>query len=171
MFQNLRSGSPFYILYKNELKLSIGEVVNVGVPVPQYGTTYQNGVLSTPKSYVDVKVNVNGEEINLQKLPADLSIADFGTSGMVVSENREAITNEIDAIKSIRVRELSREKQNKEDVVKCDQMLAYLNPHLAKEAEQNAEMENLKKKIESYGDDIAEIKSLLKSLGRNSSKS
>ena len=97
MFKDLRSGSPFYILYKNEPRLAVAEVKEVSLPVPQFGLTYQSGLMSQPRNTVDVKVSIDGEDTTLQKIPADLAIADFG-SGMVVSEDSNSISNEITAL-------------------------------------------------------------------------
>ena len=102
MFSNLRIGTPLYILHKQDPKLEIGEVTFVSQPAPQFGTTYTSGYpMPAPKMLVDVKIkSPGGEVVDLQKLPADLSIADFG-NGMVVSESRDAIYNEIDAISEL----------------------------------------------------------------------
>lgn len=147
MFQNLRVGAPFYILYKSELKLSIGEVANVGVPVPQYGSTYQNGILTQPKSTVDIKVSVNGEDVMLKALPSELSIADFGSSGMVVSESKDSIQSEIDAFQNTSLRALGETDKHKEIVSACDRMKRQLNPQIAKEAEQIQRIDNLEGKL------------------------
>lgn len=163
MFQSLRTGTPIYILYKKERKLAIGEVVEVSSPTQQFGMTYQNGLLAPPKSFVDIRVNIGTETINLQSLPADMTIADFGNTGMVVSENREQMTNEIDAFEATSTRALGEVDMHKDIVARCKEMRAQLNPQIAKEVEQAKEIEGLKA-------DITEIKSLLKALGRNSSK-
>lgn len=162
MFQNLRSGAPFYILYKSEPKLSIGEVVSVGAPVPQFGNTYQNGILTPPKSTVDVKVSVSGEDVMLQSLPSDLSIADFGSSGMVVSESKDAIQSEIDAFKSTSVRALGEVERHKKIVSACDEMLCALNPQIAREAEQSSRIDSLEGKLTNIEQMLAKV------LGRNS---
>lgn len=162
MFQSLRTGSPFYILYKSEPKLSVGEVESVGSPVPQYGTTYQNGMITPPKNFVDVKVRIGGELVNLQMLPAELSIADFGTSGMVVSESREDILNEIIGFQGIAERELQDVPKNEHIVSECKAMRAMLDPQIAKEVEQS-------KKIEMLESRLGNIESMLsKALGRSS---
>lgn len=159
MFQNLRVGSPLYILYKNEPRLAIGEVVSVGTPMPQFGMNYQNGMLSQPRNTVDVKANINGEEVTLQKLPCDLVIADFGSTGMVVSESKEAILSEIESFRGINAKALNDMPKFQHNVEECDKMSAQLNPHIAKEVEQAKEIESLKA-------DISDMKAMLsKALG------
>lgn len=162
MFQNLRTGSPFYILYKNEPKLSIGEVRQVSQPYPQFGVTYQQGILSQPKNLVDIKVMVDGEEVTLQKIPADLAIADFGT-GMVVSENKEAIVNEIEAYKHNSEKHISDTPKHEHIVAECLSMLGALNPQVARETEQE-------KRIEFLTGELADIKAMLSGILEHGTK-
>ena len=97
MFQNVRKGTPIYLLHRNEAKVEIGEVVGVSMAQPMFNHSYQNGQYLQPKNVVDIQVSINGKTINLQKLPADATIAD--DNGMVVSESRDAILTEIDILK------------------------------------------------------------------------
>lgn len=160
MFQSLRKGTPLYILNKKERNLTIGEVAEVSAPTQQFGTTYQNGFLAPPKSFVDISVNVNGEIINLQGLPADVTIADFGGTGMVVSESRDQMNSELDAFEATSAKALSEEEMHRDIVAKCKEMRAILNPQIAKEVKQAKEIEGIKA-------EITEIKSLLQALGQN----
>lgn len=153
MFQSLRGGSPFYMLHKNEPKLVIGEVVNTENLVPMLNTTFQNGIISQPKNVIDVNVRVGEETMKFQKLPADLSIADFGT-GIVVSDSRDAIINEVEAFRNASVRILGEVERHQKIVAECDMMLGQLNPHLATEARQSKEIESLK-------NEMADIKDML----------
>lgn len=172
MFQGLRVGSPIFLLSKSEPKIDIAEVVSVGNPTPQYNAaSFQNGNFMPPTNTVDVKVRIGEQVIDLQKLPAEQSIADFGTAGMVVSENRDAIINEIDAFKKLSLRALEDVDRHKHVVKECDVMLASLNPHLKKEAEQAEEIANLKQGMADLRDDMTDIKGMLtKALNRGSSK-
>lgn len=172
MFQGLRVGSPIFILSKNEPKIDIAEVVSVGNPTPQYNAaTFQGGNFLPPKNTVDIKARIGEQVIDLQKLPADVSIADFGTSGMVVSESRDAILSEIDGFKKLSLRALEDVDRHKHIVVECDNMLASLNPQIRKEAEQAEEIANLKRGMADLRDDMTDIKGMLtKALNRSSSK-
>lgn len=161
MFQGLRAGSPIYLLSKSEPKIEIAEVISVGNPVPQYGANFQTGNFFQPKNTVDVKARVGEQVIDLQKLPAELDIADFGTSGMVVSESREAIINEIDGFKKLSVRALEGIDKHKHIVEECDKMLAALNPQIKKDAEQAEEIEKLKSGMNNLMDDMTDIKAML----------
>ncbi len=159
MFQNLRKGAPFYILYKNDLCVKIGEVDEVGAPVPQFGPTYNNGVLTPPRSLIEIKVLMDGETITLQALPAEASIADF-KNGMVVSESKEAILSEVEAMEKSSEKALADRPRHEKTIAACRDMKVLLNPQIAKEEEQAREIEGLKS-------EISELKGLLiKALGK-----
>lgn len=160
----MRTGTAFYVLNKVEPKLSVGEVVSVGLPVPQFGTTFQNGIMAAPKNTVDVKVKIDGNDVDFQKLPADSGIADFGNSGMVVSESKDAILTEIEAMRAISQRAIGEMPRHESIVAESDRMIAALNPSVAKEAEQAKEIESLK-------NELSDIKAMLsRALGHESKK-
>lgn len=157
MLSGLRIGTPLYVLYRNEPRIAIGEVLSVSNPVPVFGTTYQNGMMMPPKSTVDVKVKINGEEVTFQKLPADQSVADFGTSGIVLSESREAILTEIEGLRKLSEKTLQERPRHEHIITECDKMLGELNPQAKREAAQAQEIASLKS-------DMGTIKGMLAQL-------
>ena len=100
MFQSLRQSNIFYILQKGENpELKMGQVVSVSNPQPKYGQyvpgqTYGQNM----ETVVDVSVKVGEETIDFKQLPANLSIANFGANGVVVSESREAMNAEVESM-------------------------------------------------------------------------
>lgn len=172
MFQGLRVGSPIYLFSKNEPKVDIAEVVSVGNPTPMYNAaSFQNGNFMPPKNTVDIKVRVGEQVVDLQKLPADLSIADFGQTGMVVSESRDAIISEIDGYKKLSLRALEDIDRHKHIIAECDNMLGALNPQIKQDAERAREIENIKAGMSNLQDEMTDIKAMLtKALNRSSTK-
>lgn len=168
MFQNVRKGTPIYLLHRNEAKVEIGEVVGVSMPQPMFSHSYQSGQYLPPKNVVDIQVSINGNMINLQKLPADATIAD--DNGMVVSESRDAILTEIDILKKNSQKMLESMDYHKDIVAKCNALCAELNPHLKKEAEQAKEMNVLKDQVSNLRDDMVDIKSMLTKVLNKKSK-
>lgn len=162
MFQNLRNGNPFYILHKNEPKLSIGEVKSVSKPMPQFNMPYQQSMLPQPTNYVEIKISVDGQDILMQKIPAELSITDYGPD-MVISDNRDAITNEIEAFKHGSEKHIADTPKHERIVAECTTMLGMLNPQIVKDTEQE-------KRIESLSSELADIKAMLSGLLEHSSK-
>lgn len=159
MFQNLRKGAPLYVLHKNNLELEFGEIINVTPPQPIYNHGYQNGQYLPPKMGVDIQVSINGNNVNLQKVPADLSVAD--DNGMILSETREAILTELDIIKKESQKIVDSRDFHAERVAKCDALAEELNPNLKKEAEQAKEINDLKQQVNDLSAGLGDIKTML----------
>lgn len=149
MFQTLRQGAALYILHKNDIpKIEIGEVVGVGLPTPQFSATYQqNGQFLPQHNVIDIKVNVNGQTIDLQKLPAENVIADFGNNGMVVSMSKDAILTEIATLRNNSQRVLDSVERHKQNILSCNKLIEDLSPEVKKAAERDKEIDGLKSEI------------------------
>lgn len=94
MFSNLRPNSQIYILYKDASpRLDVGSVVSVSMPVPKYPIQPMFG--QPQEMVVDITVKVNNQDVTYQKIPANLDIADFNNSNIVLSDSREAMNAEI----------------------------------------------------------------------------
>lgn len=151
---------PFYILYKNEPKVSVGEVISCSNPIQPFNV-YQP---TFPPKTVDVKVKVGEESIDFRQLPAESVIADYGGNGVVVSDNRDAIINEVAALSRMSEKALEDVGRHQHVVAECTSIMKDLNPQLRREAEQSEEIENLKR-------DLTDIKAMLsKALGHSSKK-
>lgn len=113
--------------------------------------------MPAPKMLVDVKIKSSGGEVvDLQKLPADLSIADFG-NGMVVSESRDAIYNEIEALRKTSQRVVESMDYHQSVMSKCTDLMAELNPQV----KQEAEFDSLKQEVCGIKGDLQELKGML----------
>lgn len=161
MFQNLRQGGMIYLLHKNVPSIEMGEVVSVGIPTPMYGSNYSTSGFVPQKMVVDVKLNVGGKLVDLQKLPADMVIADFGADGMVVSETREAVLSEIESLKTASQKVIDSIDYHNGVIEKCSALIEDLNPTAKKEAERNREFDSLKREVSDLRGDMGEIKDLL----------
>lgn len=75
MFQGLRQSSLFYILDKGGEKptLRIGQVISVSNPQQKY-PSYVPGQTPTLETTVDVKVQVEDQQVNFEKLPSTAQI-------------------------------------------------------------------------------------------------
>ncbi len=149
MFQSLRQGAPLFILYKNdEPRLEVGEVVSVGIPTPQFNANYQQSNQYMPaKNVIDIKVKINDQTIDLQKLPADNVIADFGNNGMVVATNKDSILSEIEAVRTNSQRIIDSVDKHKKNIDICTKLIEELNPALKQELERNKEIDTLKSEV------------------------
>lgn len=132
----------------------------VSPPVPQFGQTFSAGMPMPPQATVDVKIKSGEKTIELQKLPATLSIADYG-NGLVVSETKEAILNEIEILKAASQKVIESIDYHKEMVTKCDELLVALNPQVRQEAERAKEMDELGKRVGGLEKSMERIEELL----------
>ncbi len=97
MFQSLRPNNQIFILHKDKSLLEVGSVVSVSMPTPKYPVPQVFG--QPQEMVVDVVAKVNNQDVTYQKLPANLDIADFGTNGIVVADNKLAMNSEIMSLK------------------------------------------------------------------------
>jgi len=156
MLSGLRAGTPIYVFDKNKLCASIGEVISVSNPIPQYGFNYtQQGFQNS--AVVDIKAMVDGAEVNYTKLPATATIADFGQGGIVISESREAILNEIDNFSKISEKALQDRPMHEERIAKCKEMRLALDRSAQIEAEQSKEIAELRNQVEQMNGMLAQL--------------
>lgn len=161
MFQGLRQNSLFYILEKGEKpNLKVGQVISVSNPQQKF-PTYVPGQMPSTETTVDVKVQVGDEQMEFQKLPAMMQIANFGNGGVVVSESREAMCAEVEAMHRQSKAVVESVDYHKDVISACDKMLAQLNPHIAKEKQQEEDISNLKTDVRGMQGDLTEIKGML----------
>lgn len=146
MFQGLRSNSLFYVLDKGENpNLRIGQVVSVSNPQTKY-PTFNNGFTPQPmETVVDVKVKLGDEEVDFKQLPANGQIAN--DKNLVVSDNKDAMSAEVDAMLRQSKAILESVDYNKRVVESCEGMLQQLNPQIAKEKEQTEKINKLEGKV------------------------
>lgn len=163
MFSNLRQGSLFYILQKGEKpELKVGQIVSVSNPAPKYNTTFVpgqqfNGIETT----VDVTVKIGEENMDFKQLPSNLSIANFGQNGVVVSENRDAMNAEVEAMLRTSRQILDSVPFHESVIGFCDLILRQLNPQFAKEKEQEEKIGTLEQKVSGMEGTLTDIKEML----------
>jgi hypothetical protein len=146
MFQGLRNNSLFYVLDKGENpNLRIGQVVSVSNPQTRY-PSFNNGFTPQPmETVVDVKVKLGDEEVDFKQLPANGQIAN--DKNLVVSDNKEAMSAEVDAMLRQSKAILESVDYHERVVKSCEGMLQQLNPQIAKEKEQTEKINKLEGKV------------------------
>lgn len=164
MFSNLRVGSPFYILKKGEnIKLDVGNVVNVGTARAKYNTNSHNMM----EMVVDVTVKVGDESLNFEQLPCNLSIADFGQTGVVVSESRDAMMSEVESMRRRSEEVIKSVGYHEKVIVESDKMMKVLNPLFAKEVERDEEMNTLKAEVGEIRQSLSNMEGMLTKMINN----
>ena len=173
MFQNLRTNSQVFILHKESTPyIEHGSVVSVSAPRAKYPTTPPIGQFPQVEMVVDVTVSVNGQQSNLQGLPAGADIADFGQNGnIVVSCSRDAMNNEIGTMKQKSADILASVDYHRSVMESCDKMLNALNPEFAAKQQQEQKISQLENQIAEMAKGMNELmkfnKMLAEQLGVN----
>ena len=171
MFSGLRQNSLFYILEKGDtVSLKIGQVLSVSNPQPKYNQFPTMQPYSQPDTTVDVKVKVGDDVIDFKQLPSNLSIANFGQNGMVVSESKEAMSAEVEAMLRNSNSIIDSIPYHKKILTCCDDMLRQLNPQFAKEKEQEEKIGGLEQKIGGIENTLSQMMGMLSEVTGRSKK-
>lgn len=145
MFQSLRPGNQLYILRKDKPSLQIGTVLNVSTPMPKY--QMQPAFGQNRDMVVDIVAKVDNQDVTYQKIPANLDIADFGNSNIVISDNRDAMNSEILSLKKRSCDIIDSIDYHKEVISSCETILSDLNPEFAEKQAQRKEIDDLRLQI------------------------
>ena len=167
MFSNLRTNSQIYILHRDATPyVEIGQVVSVSQPQPSYQV---NNFMAPQELVVDIVVNINGNNVTLQKLPANLDIADQGTAeaGVVITTSREAMNSEVDSLRQKSISILNSIDYHKKRVQDCELLLQRLNPEFAEQKQQKQEIDMLKSQMSEM---MAGMKDLMAQLKKENTK-
>lgn len=162
MFQSLRPNNQVFILHKDRAILETGSVVSVSTPMPKYPVQPMFG--QPQEMVVDIVVKVNNQDITYQKIPANLDIADFNNSNIVLSDNREAMNSEIASLKQKSIAIINSIDFHKEMISNCDKILSELNPEFAEKQQQQLEINSLKTQMGEMAKSITELMSINKKL-------
>lgn len=162
MFQSLRPNNQVFILHKDRAVLETGSVVSVSTPMPKYPVQPMFG--QPQEMVVDIVVKVNNQDITYQKIPANLDIADFNNSNIVLSDNREAMNSEISSLKQKSIAIINSIDFHKEIISNCDKILSELNPEFAEKQQQQLEINSLKTQMGEMAKSITELMSMNKKL-------
>lgn len=165
MLSGLRPGTPVYVLNKNELRFKNGKVVSVSNQYPQYN--FQQPLNPGNGPVVDMAIEIDGKAETFPRIPLNSTIAEFPDKGVIISETRDGIINEVNVIRSASQTAIDQVDAHKRVVASCDQLLLDLNPQLRKDQEQAQEIANLKQQLAGMSDQIAALTGMLsKSLSK-----
>lgn len=155
MFQALRPNNQLYILNKTKPSLDIGSVISVSTPIPKYQMQPNFG--QPQEMVVDIVAKVNNQDITYQKIPAALDIADFGSNGIVISDNRDAMNSEVYSLKKKSTDILNSVDYHKTVIDGCEKILTELNPELAEKQAQQKEINSLKSRIDEMNKNMSDL--------------
>lgn len=163
MFQSARVNQTIYILYKETVpRLEIGSITQVTQPMVKFPTVPQYG--QPQEHVVDVFANVGGAQRQFQQLPANKESADFGTGNVFVTVNRDAMNAEIGNLKNESIGIINRVDEERQKIVKYDEILMQLNPEFAEKQRQEQELTTLKNQMAQMTQSYANMESMLAQL-------
>ena len=166
MLGSLRQDSLLYILNKKDMPIiNTGRVVAVSQPAPRYPSNGFNPSVNGYETTVDITVVMdNGEKVNFSKVPSNLSV--YGDSGVVIAENRDAISAELEDMRNISRKVMESYKFHEKRADECENLLLSLNPEIAKNKRIDEEIGVIKEQIGGLEDKITEVTQLIKKLSK-----
>lgn len=115
----------------------------------------------------DLTLELDGKTELFQRIPINTSIAEFPEKGIILSETRDGVINEVSAIRGNAVSELDKRSFYEQTVANCDQILLDVNPDLKREQEQAGKIAKLEQQLAGMSDQIAALTGMLsKTLGK-----
>ena len=130
MLSALRQGTPVYVLYKNEPRFAVGKVAQVSNQYPPQFNFQQPIHPSNLGMIVDLSIEVDGRTETYPRIPINSSIAEFPDKGVILSETRDGIVNEINVIRNASQTAIDQVDLHKRIISSCDQLLLDLQLHL-----------------------------------------
>lgn len=163
MFGTLRAGSLLYILNKGEEpNLKVGQVLSVTPPRPKVNSTMMPLNPMQMEQVIDINVKVGDDTKTFTNVNTALSIVDTGANNYVISDDKQAITNEVEAFGTLSQNALNSVPYHRKVVSACKQMMIDLNPSLQKEADRDTKIGNLEKELAEMKNGFAELTTLLR---------
>lgn len=165
MLSALRPGTPVHILYKNGMRYAAGTVHQVSAQYPNMN--FQQPMVPGANAAVNIAIDINGKTETFERIPVNSTIAEFPEKGLLISETKEGIVNEVTATRNARQAVLQQVPAIEQEVAACEALLLELNPQLKHEQEQAKEIATLKEQLNGMSEQIAALTGMLsKSLGK-----
>lgn len=162
MFQSARVNQPIYILYREAVpRLEVGSITQVTQPVFKYTAMPQLG--QPQEQVVDIYATVGGAQRQFQQLPANKESANFSgnTGNVFVTVSRDAMNAEIGSLKNESVGIINRFEEEKQKIVKYDEILMQLNPEYAEKQRQEQEIATLKNQVAQLAQTNSNLESMM----------
>lgn len=171
-FSSLRSSSLLYILNREGVpSVNVGTIVNVSAPTPKWGAMAFG---QQPEMLVDISVKVDDKQGSFPKVPANLDVWEYEQNGVktpyILAASKEAINAEINSLRQQALSVINSVDYNRQVVKACDDMLQSLNPEYAEKQRQEQEIAELKLRLDTQQNQMAELIALLKDKEGKSAK-
>lgn len=166
MLNNLRPGAPVFVIFRNGPRVATAKVSQLSSQYPpQFNFSLQPGAQNMAPMF-DLSLDIDGKTEVFQRIPVNTAIAEFPDKGIIISETRDGVVNEINAIYNSAVGELEKRPYYEQTAANCKQILLDINPEAKREQEQAAEIAAMKQQMAGMADQLTRISGMLsKSLG------
>jgi hypothetical protein len=134
VFKDLKIGSPFFILKKDEMEIVKSSITNITAP------HIENKLNSVTQMVVDITINVDGKPVTY--VTPDSSVVTYcGTQ--LLTADKSVLINEIKAIKTQHEQVLASYDKSKEIVDKCDILISDLDDAFREKKENDERLSKL----------------------------
>lgn len=167
MLSTLRQGTPVFVIFRNGPRVATAKVAQISSQYPPQFNIQMGQMGANMSPMFDLTLELDGKTELFQRIPVNTSIAEFPEKGIILSETRDGVINEVGAMRSNAVTELEKRSFYEQTVTNCDQILLDLNPGLKREQEQADKIAKLEGQISGMSDQIAALTGMLsKALGK-----
>lgn len=167
MLSTLRQGTPVYVIFRAGPRVATAKVAQISSQYPPQFNIQMAQMGNNMSPMFDLTLEMDGKTELFQRIPINTSVAEFPEKGIILSETRDGVINEISAIRGNAVTELDKRSFYEQTVTNCDQILLDVNPELKREQEQAGKIARLEEQIAGMSDQIAALTGMLsKSLSK-----
>lgn len=167
MLSTLRQGTPVFVIFRNGPRVATAKVAQISSQYPPQFNIQMGQMGANMSPMFDLTLEMDGKTELFQRIPVNTSIAEFPEKGIIISESRDGVINEVTAIRGNAVSELDKRSYYEQTVANCDQILLDVNPDLKREQEQAGKIAKLEQQLAGMSDQIAALTGMLsKTLGK-----
>ena len=142
----IAQGSALYILNRKEPSVTQASVLNVSQPHVSKAAA-SNPALALQGFVVDLTLSMGSETTTIE-FPVNSTSANYPEKAWFISNDRLAVTREIESMANMSRQILSQVPMHQKMVNGCDALLLQLNPEKQKEVAQEQEIAALKAQVE-----------------------
>ena len=169
MLSGLRPGSPIYVVHKDGPRVTTAKVVQLSSQYPPQFNFQMPQAGATLSPMFDLTVDIDGKTELFQRIPINTSVAEFPDKGVIVSETRDGVVNEINNILGWASTELEKRSFYEQTVSNCKNILVDINPELKRDQEQADKIAKLEQGLAAVNGQVQSLVDLMsKSVGKKS---
>lgn len=155
------------MIFRNGPRVATAKVAQISSQYPPQFNIQMGQMGANMSPMFDLTLEMDGKTELFQRIPINTTIAEFPEKGIILSETRDGVINEITAIRGTATSELDKRSFYEQTIANCDQILMDVNPDLKREQEQASKIAKLEEQIAGMSEQIAAMTGLLsKSLGK-----